>query len=255
MSKAFKHGLCAYCCQAEASTADHVIARGFFPEDLRGYLPKVGACKNCNSQKSKLEHTLTSVMPFGARHGRATEALMAAERMLARNQRLHRLLAAGLRRAFRSNNESPWFPEMTVPFDSRAMEDLGEFVVKGLARHHWGLDIGPDMFVRASFLRPEGANAFDRFFAGQAKDRVACDLGQGVFRYEGVQSLESASLTLWKMSIYGAEVGGDPTAPGHRVSMMYGLTVSKNSRAAELLAEVLGASQGAASQPTIKEEC
>ncbi len=245
MSKAFKGGLCAYCCSAESSTADHVIARGFFPEDQRGNLPKVGACVDCNNRKSQLEHTLTAVMPFGARHGRATEALLAVERMLVRNQRLHRLLAGGVRYAFRSINGSPWMPEMTVPFDSCSMEQLSEYIVKGLARYHWELDIGEDTFVRASFLRPEGAAAFDRFFAGAVKDRVSCDLGQGVFRYEGILSVESPNLTLWKMSIYGAEVGGDPAAPGQRVSMVYGVTVDKASRAAGLLAQILGGAEAA----------
>lgn len=243
MSKAFKGGLCAYCCSAESSTADHVIARGFFPEDQRGNLPKVGACVDCNNRKSQLEHTLTAVMPLGAQHGGATEALSAVERKLSKNQRLHRLLASGLRRMFRSVNGGPWVAEMTVPFDSRSMEQLGEYIVKGLARYHWGLDIGADAFVRASFLRPEGAAAFDRFFAGEVKDRVSCDLGQGVFRYEGILSVESPNLTLWKMSIYGAEVGGDPAAPGQRVSMVYGVSVAKSSRAAGLLAQILGGAE------------
>lgn len=241
MSKAFKGGLCAYCCEAEASTADHVIARGFFPEDLRGNLPKVGACQECNNRKSQLEHTLTAVMPFGARHGRATETLLAVERKLAKNQRLHRLLFTGARYAFRSINGSPWTLEMAVPFDGCSMEQLGEYIVKGLARHHWGLNVGADTLVRASFLREEGAVAFDRFFAECERERVCRDLGPGVFRYEGIQSNESPNLTLWKMSIYGAEVGGDPSSPGQRVSMIYGVTVAKSSRAAEWLAQILGA--------------
>ena len=246
MSKAFKGGLCAYCCAAEASTADHVIARGFFPEDLRDNLPKVGACRECNNQKSRLEHTLTALMPFGARHGRATEALLAVEGRLARNQRFHRMLASGIRYVFRSINGAPWTLEMTVPFDSRSLEQLGEYIVKGLTRHHWGLDIDADIFVRASFLRPEGSAAFDRFFAGNAKNRVTCDLGKGVFRYEGIQSNDSPKLTLWKMSIYGAEVAGDPANPGTRVSIMYGVTVDRNSRTAEMLAEILRGSDAAA---------
>ena len=241
MSKAFKKGLCAYCCVAEATTADHVIARGFFPEDARANLPKVGACKECNNKKSQLEHTLTAVMPFGARHGRAREALLAVERRLDKNQRLQRLLAVGLRYAFRSVNGSPWQAEMTVPFDGGELELLGEYIVKGLSRHHWDLNIGSDTFVRTSFLREQGAVAFDRFFAGKARGRVASDLGEGVFSYEGIQSLESADLTLWKMSFYGAEVGGDPAAPGQKVSLMYGVSVAKTARAAELLAAVLGA--------------
>lgn len=240
MSKAYKAGLCAYCCVAEATTADHVIARGFFPEDMRGNLPKVGACKECNNGKSKLEHELTAVLPFGARHTRATEALLAVERKLAKNQRLHRLLAAGLGHVFRSINGSAWDTEMTVPFEGRDLERLCEFIVKGLARHHWNLDIDSDIWVRATFLKNEGALQFDRFFSGKSKDRVTCNLGNGVFSYEGILSDTDKNLTLWKMSIYGVEVGGDPRAPGHRASIMYGITVAKNSRAAELLAEVLG---------------
>ena len=241
MSKALKGGLCAYCCAAESTTADHVIARSFFPEDLRGNLPKVGACKKCNNKKSQLEHSLTAVMPFGARHSRAAEAMLAVEKKLAKNQRLHRLLSNGVRYVFRSINGSPWTPEMTVPFDSRSLEELAAYMVKGLARYHWGLDIGADMFFRASFIRPEGAAAFDRFFEGNAKDRISCCLGQGVFSYEGVLSTESPNLTLWKMSLYGAEVGGDPGAPGQRISMVYGVSVAKNSHVAELLAKILGA--------------
>lgn len=238
MSKAFKSGLCAYCCVAESTTADHVIARGFFPEDSRANLPKVGACLECNNKKSKLEHTLTAVMPFGARHGRASEALMAVERMLARNKSLHRLMALGFHSVFRSVNGSPWKLETTVPLDGGNLELLGEYLVKGLARHHWGLDLGRDTCVRASFLNAEGAAIFDQFFAGNTRGRVGSDLGEGVFRYEGIQSADDVNVTLWKMSIYGAEVGGDPLLPGQRASMIYAVSVSKNSRAAELLASI-----------------
>ena len=240
MGKAFKSGPCAYCGVADSTTADHVIARGFFPQDLRANLPKVGACRECNHKKSKLEHTLTAVMPFGARHGRASEALLAVERMLARNKALHRLMALGFRSVFRSINGAPWVQETTVPFDGGSLEFLGEYIVKGLARHHWGLDLGVEMYVRASFLNAEGAAAFDRFFAGNTRVRVVSDLGEGVFRYEGIQSVEDVNVTLWKMSIYGVKVGGDPLLVGQRASMIYGVSVSKDSRAAELLSAIFG---------------
>lgn len=239
MSKAYKRGLCAYCCEAQASTADHVIARGFFPEDLRGNLPKVGACKECNNRKSQLEHKLTAVLPFGARHGRASETLLAVERKLAKNQPLHGMLSRGIRYAFRSINGCPWFPEMSIPLEGNALEELGTYIVKGLARHHWNLDIGNDTLIRASFLRREGSAMFEQLFSLNANDRVSCDLGQGVFKYEGVRSGDSPNLTLWKMSIYGAVVGGDSDAPEQRVSIIYGVTVARNSRAAKLLSEIL----------------
>jgi hypothetical protein len=240
VSKAYKGGLCAYCCQAEATTADHVIARGFFPDELRGNLPKVGACSECNNKKSKLEHSLTAVMPFGARHGRATEALLAIEGKLAKNQKLFRWLAEGVRYTLRSINGSPWQVEMTVPVSSHDIEALGEYIVKGLARHHWKLDIGPDIFVRSSFLKAQGAAAFDRFFEGKARERLSFNLGEGVFGYEAIQSVDDPEVTLWKMTFYGAEVGGDPSAAGERASLLYGVTVAKSSKAASLLASILG---------------
>ncbi len=240
MSMGHKGALCAYCCAAEAQTADHVIARAFFPVDARAILPKVGACNQCNNKKSRLEHTLTSVMPFGARHERAKDALVAVESKLAKNQKLHRHLAAGLRTVFRSIDGSPWRPEMTIPFDVCDLEQLGEYIVKGLARHHWGLSLGSDTFVRTTFLRADVATAFDRFFAGKARNRVESQLGGGVFSYEGIQSVESGDLTLWRMSFYGAELGGDPNAPAQRVSIIYGISVAKTAGAAERVAAILG---------------
>jgi hypothetical protein len=241
MSKAFKSGLCAYCCAAESTTADHVIARGFFPQDLRANLPKVGACRKCNNKKSKLEHTLTAVMPFGAQHERAREALLAVERMLTKNKLLHRFMVLGFRSVFRSFNGSPWVPETTVPFEGGNLELLSEYIVKGLARHHWGLDLGADTCVRVAFLNAEGAAVFDRFFAGKTKRRVVNDLGEGVFFYEGIQSVDDVKVTLWKMSIYRVEVGGDPALPGQRASMIYGVSIANDSRAAELLASIFRA--------------
>ena len=44
---------------------DHVIARGFFLPSERGELPQVPACKQCNNEKSRIEHHLTTVLPFG----------------------------------------------------------------------------------------------------------------------------------------------------------------------------------------------
>lgn len=240
MSKAFKGGLCAYCCQTEAATAGHVIARGFFPLELRGNLPKVGACKVCNNKKSQLEHRLTLIMPFGARHSGASESLQAVEGKIAKNQKLLRWLAEGLRYTLRSVDGSPWQLEMTVPAPSQDIEELGAYIVKGLARHHWNLDIGPGIFVRASFLKAHEAAAFERFFEGKAKERLSGNLGEGVFAYDAIQSVADPVITLWKMTLYGAEVGGDPKPAGERASLLYGVTLAKDTKAAALLAEIFG---------------
>lgn len=67
-SKRYRGKRCVYCGRDDASdTGDHVIARGFFLPSERGGLPQVPACNRCNNEKSRLEHHLTTVLPFGAR--------------------------------------------------------------------------------------------------------------------------------------------------------------------------------------------
>jgi|ERR1700722_1420649 len=71
MSKKFKGMQCAYCLDAVATTVDHVFSREFFLVEDRGYLPEAPACKACNDEKSRMEHYLTAVLPFGGRHDQA----------------------------------------------------------------------------------------------------------------------------------------------------------------------------------------
>ena len=71
MSKKFKGMQCAYCLDAVATTVDHVFSREFFLVEDRGYLPEAPACKACNDEKSRMEHCLTAVLPFGGRHDQA----------------------------------------------------------------------------------------------------------------------------------------------------------------------------------------
>lgn len=240
MGKGYKGVSCVYCLEREANTADHVIAREFFPKDKRGDLPKVAACSECNNAKSKLEHALTAIMPFGSRHADWGLAIAMTERRLAKNRKLHAKLATGLAYSMRSINGGPWQLEMTVPVDHRDIERLCEFIVKGLAHHHWKVALGPDRFVRASFLNEAGRQRFDPFFAGAARAKVQKDFGDGVFVYEGVQSQDCPELTLWKMSIYGAEVGGDKRAPGDRSSIVYGISAPRIWPASEMLMQIMG---------------
>lgn len=93
-------------------------------------------------------------------HGRA-ESLQTVDGKLAKNQKLLRWLAEGLRYTLRSVNGSPWQLQMNVPAPSQDIEELGAYIVKGLARHHWNLNIGPGIFVRAPFIKAHGAAALD----------------------------------------------------------------------------------------------
>jgi len=239
MGKGYKGVPCVYCLERGAGTADHVIAREFFPKDKRGDLPKVAACAECNNAKSKLEQALTAIMPFGARHADAGQALAMAEPRLAKNRRLHSALISGVAYSMRSINGGPWQPEMTVPVNQADIERLCWFIVKGLAHHHWEVALGHEHFVRASFLNEASRSRFDLFFAGAARAKVQRDFGDGVFSYEGVQSQECPELTLWKMSIYDAEFGGDKRAPGERSSMIYGISAPRKWPATEMLMNIL----------------
>jgi hypothetical protein len=45
-----------------------MFAREFFLTDRRAKFPKLPACETCNNVKSKLEHYLTAVPPFGGQY-------------------------------------------------------------------------------------------------------------------------------------------------------------------------------------------
>ena len=95
MSKRYKNQTCTYCVTPNSSEdGDHVVSREFFLPEHRANLPKVPACKECNNRKSRLEHYLTAVMPFGARHSDAGATLeKLVPRRLAKNAKLSRELA------------------------------------------------------------------------------------------------------------------------------------------------------------------
>lgn len=242
-SKKFQRKTCVYCGIPGASdTADHVIAREFFPEGAnRANLPQAPACWQCNNEKSKLEHYAATVLPFGASH---TESHAILSNMvpgrLAHNRKLARELAEGSATHFVSrDNGRSWDIEMTLPFDSVKIAHLFQMIARGLAYVEWGIVL-PDAecVVHADFLSADGRLLFDRFFAGEGNQTGRRNLGNGIFVYDGVQSLESPQLTLLRMS-FGVMVGGDPKARGERVSVVYALTAPRKMSAASRLVEFL----------------
>jgi hypothetical protein len=89
-SKRFKGLLCVYCLERKSVTGDHVFAREFFLPAQRSDLPQVPVCECCNNEKSRVEHYLTTLLPFGGRHSDSTENLKKqVPKRLERNHRLH----------------------------------------------------------------------------------------------------------------------------------------------------------------------
>src|SRR5260370_34788662 len=106
---------CVQCGAAPAATMDHIFAREFFPVERRANLPKVPACSSCNSTKSRLEHYLTAVLPFGGLH---QDALVTLERMvpprLEKNVKLKNDLSAGHRKE-KNRRKRCKFPATALP--------------------------------------------------------------------------------------------------------------------------------------------
>jgi|SRR6516165_636442 hypothetical protein len=89
--KQFAGQLCVYCNSNPAVVPDHVFAREFFLVNQRDNLPQVPACDKCNNEKSRLEHHLTALLPFGGSHADAlTNLETMVPKRLAKNARLHR---------------------------------------------------------------------------------------------------------------------------------------------------------------------
>jgi hypothetical protein len=243
VSKRFKGKTCVYCVRPGSSeTRDHVVAREFFPKPRPPGLPVAPACIRCNNEKSALEQYATTVLPFGATHAAAGSVLSTmVPGRLAGNQKLARFLAekAGTKYVSRDGGLS-WETEMVLPFDSGKVEQLFQMIARGLAYSEWGvLFPDADCVVHASFLTTEGRALFDRYFSGQGNKTGVRNLGDGIFVYEGLQSLESPQLTLLRMSLCGAILGGDPKARDERVSVVYALTAPRKMSAATKFVDLL----------------
>ena len=237
MSKAYKNKTCVYCLKHQSVDGDHVIARQFLLPEQRDNLPKVPACKDCNNEKSKLEHYLTTVLPFGGTHATASDTLsMLVPNRLAKNIKLHSALASGAIINSNQNVEE----SATIPLNGKALTRLYEFIVRGLAWHHWKLLIGEDYVVRAGYFINEGSQFFEHLLAMNATNRVAVNIGNGVFQYEGVQADDCTQLTIWRMSFYGIEVGGDPQNPSGRGSQAFGISASTKSKLMQDLPHLFG---------------
>jgi len=114
---------CVYCLDPVATTDDHVFSRKFFLDKDRGNLPKVPACTTCNGEKARLEHYLTTVLPFGGRHPQAVPNLESAvPPRLAKNRRLHRHLVASEQAAWIRQDGGIYEPTKVVEFDGTKLK-------------------------------------------------------------------------------------------------------------------------------------
>jgi hypothetical protein len=228
VSKKYKGKTCTYCGRPGISEApDHVVAREFFAVHARRDLPQVPACRDCNNAKSKLEHYLTAVLPFGGQHEGARETLegMVPGR-LSKNERLRRELNAGRSRLWVTLPSGVSAPLMVIPIELSKLLALFEMIATGLLWHHWGVRVrlGEDR-IKAAVLTSGGEEFFDHFLGLPAAAKVNVDLGSGTFRYEGSLGVGLPHVSVWRLWIYGGVRFGDPDMPdeaGARIGVSIG---------------------------------
>ncbi len=227
MSKKYKGKTCAYCGVPNSSeSADHVVAREFFLVGERANLPKVPACRKCNSDKSALELYALCVLPFGGTHRDAVETLATkVVPRLERNSKILEELRRGMTYVLQSQNGGPWQVTATLPFDHARILSLFNFITRGLAVHHFDIHCPPSTcFTNVSYFNDRGRNFYRRLLQTKMAQSVRENLGNGVFEYEGCQSALNPQFTLWNMSLLGAQLGGSMESPGAVVKEAYAVT-------------------------------
>ena len=204
MSKKYKDKICAYCATKKSSTADHVIAREFFPKSHRGTYPKVPSCTECNNRKSRLEQYATTLFLFGSRHVSAMDELETkAPKRLAKNLKLHRELQNKKERIWLKSESGLIVPSMTLPVNAKNLEKLFSMIVRGLYWHHWETNLPSDYFVDIYNFSLEGFIFFhDKVLSVSPVNFIKNDFGDGVFRYGCTRGDEDPFISAWEMHFY-----------------------------------------------------
>jgi hypothetical protein len=222
MGKKFKGMKCAYCLDAPATTVDHAFSREFFLVEDRGYLPEAPACKRCNDEKSRMEHYLTAVLPFGGRHTQARVNLEShVPPRLAKNRPLGRLLLGCTKPGWIRQDGRIYQPTSVVEFDGKKLDALLKYIGRGLAWHHWKVYLRADDEAIVMLL-PDASSALFQGLIGHMgpENQVVENLGRGTVQYVGIQAADPPQLTVWQISMYGGLVLSDDRrkADGESVS-------------------------------------
>jgi hypothetical protein len=218
VSKKYKGKVCVYCSKELATTSDHVFAREFFLVKHRDGLPQAPACNRCNGEKAKIEHYLTTVIPFGGLHRDASAILRTmVPKRLERNSKLRRHLERG-------------FTGEKIPLEPGQIERLFAFISKGLLWHHWRTVLEVDDGVAVTMIQAAGVAVINNTLARlKPKDHIYADLGEGTFIYEGIQTIDSPRSTFWRFLMYGGACFADSSRdPDGRNSLILAVTGPKS---------------------------
>lgn len=203
-SKKYRNKLCVYCRTANSATADHVFPKEMFQLRHRNNIPKVPACKKCNNEKSKIEHYLLSVLPFGGTHDDAKEMLsIDALKRLKKNQKLFSRLRNEWGHSYIPRESKVLEKRMHVKFDPNMLHTFIGFASLGLTYHHWGLILPRDYEIRAFTPSITGMRFIERLFDLRAEHTANEVLGNNTVRYKGACSGNQESLSVWAVQLLG----------------------------------------------------
>lgn len=203
-SKRFKGLNCAYCVRKKSVTGDHILAREFFLPADRDHLPQAPTCEFCNNEKSKLEHYLTTILPFAGRHKQSFENLTSlTPKRLNKNQALKRELQNGHTQLNLIENGLD-SRATALPIRQGTIEALFSYVVRGLSWHHWETYLDPESEIESLALTSEGSKFFqDNFFSLRPGKHIFANIGSGTVIYEGIQGIDSPQISIWRFRFYG----------------------------------------------------
>ena len=205
----FKGKTCVYCQEKPSiKQGDHVFSRKLFLESERANLIKVPACDECNNDKSKYEHYLTSLLPFGGLHTDAKEHLSKlVPPRLEKNQKLKRELSAGMGYVKKTDENGNEDRALTVPFNGDVYTGLFEYIVKALSWFHWGAYIENNSSVLTIALTKHGEEMFKQhLFSLNAKNTIDETLGKDTVEYYGMQAVDNEQITVWKFVVFNGLV-------------------------------------------------
>ncbi len=170
----------------------------------RNNIPKVPACKKCNNEKSKIEHYLLSVLPFGGTHNDAKEMLtIDALKRLKKNQKLFTSLRSEWGYCYIPQESKVLEKRMHVNFDPNMLHTFIGFVSLGLTFHHWGLYLPRDHEIKAFTPSPSGMRFIERLFGFRAAHTTNETLGNNTVRYKGACSGNQEFLSVWAVQLLG----------------------------------------------------
>lgn len=199
-SKRFQDMPCAYCAKGiSTTTGDHVLPRSLVPKNLRGNLPKVPCCRECNRRKARTEHYIASVLPFGGRHGSARETLELAGPRIAKNDRLAKDLAEGLREHVTGSGHVV----QGLLIETEQVECFVDDLVRGLSNFHWSDRLTEPSQYFSALLHQEIDEWLAHWLGNLKGDSVSGDLAEGHVRYLAKRAPADPIFSMWRIEFLG----------------------------------------------------